>query len=412
MKKILGFLRSMRFGIILLVLIALCSVFGSVIAQGREIAWYAETYPSAYMLLLGLGLDHVFSTWYFVLMMALLGLNLTLCSIVRVRSVAGMGEKLIPAAAARPSQPLSKSGREALEAYLKKRRCKMTAVGTARVYSRDLFGRYGSFLTHLSILLTIIFGAAGLYLPQIRDMDCMPGESVTMPDGTEIAVSSFYIENDRGELDFTSDISITLAKNGQRREGSIRVNHPLSNGPYKVYQQNYGTAGKINVTNPENGGTDSFVLTEPSFLSLNGKDGLWYLTLYPDYIPGPDGEIEPITAVYGRYENPVYYVQLSENGINLPQLMLPGDRVELGGLIFDLEEPVEYPGLRVKYTPPIVNALLFIAFGLMILGLYITFFMQPVLVKLDEEGYAVSGPKPELMLMDIRALLEDCKDRA
>ena len=140
--------------------------------------------------------------------------------------------------------------------------------------------------------------------------------------------------------------------------------------------------------------------------------GLWYLTLYPDYIPGPDGEIEPITAVYGRYENPVYYVQLSENGINLPQLMLPGDRVELGGLIFDLEEPVEYPGLRVKYTPPIVNALLFIAFGLMILGLYITFFMQPVLVKLDEEGYAVSGPKPELMLMDIRALLEDCKDRA
>ena len=46
MKKVLNFLRSMRFGLILLGLIGLCSVAGTVIPQGREIAWYAQTYRS------------------------------------------------------------------------------------------------------------------------------------------------------------------------------------------------------------------------------------------------------------------------------------------------------------------------------------------------------------------------------
>ena len=71
---------------------------------------------------------------------------------------------------------------------------------------------------------------------------------------------------------------------------------------------------------------------------------------------------------------------------------------------------MEYPGLRIKYTPPIVNTLLFAAFGLMIIGLFITFFMQPVLVKLDDEGYVVCGPKPEGLQLDIAAALSDYKE--
>ena len=114
-----------------------------------------------------------------------------------------------------------------------------------------------------------------------------------------------------------------------------------------------------------------------------------------------------MASAYGRYDNPVYHVQLCEDGVNLPELMLPGDVVELGGLGFTLEQPVEYPGLRIKYTPPIVNTLLFAAFALMILGLYITFFMQPVLVKLDDEGYVVSGPKPEGMQINIETALNE-----
>ena len=39
----------------------------------------------------------------------------------------------------------------------------------------------------------------------------------------------------------------------------------------------------------------------------------------------------------------------------------------------------------------------------MILGLYITFFYEPVLVKVDAAGYAVLGPKPERMRIELGA---------
>lgn len=411
MTKTLNFMRSMRFGIILLLLIAACSIVGSVIPQGREMAWYVDSYPKTHMLIFTLRLNEIFTNWYFVLTMTLLGINLSLCSIVRIKSVVKSCRELIPTAQKRPnSDSLNAEESEYLDKFLQSRGCKKTCSGSSRVYSKNLFGCYGSFITHLSILLTLIFGAAGLYLPEVKDMNCLPGEAIDLPDGTQIAVHSFYIENESGQLDFTSDISVTLGKTGTHREGSIRVNHPLSHGPYKIYQQTFGTAGKISVTNLENNGTDTFTLTDHAFLSMDGVDGLWYVGLYSDYITDPEGNILPVNGGYGRYKNPVYALQLSQSGVNTPLLALPGESIELGTLNFVLEPPVEYPGLRIKYTPPIVNTLLFAAFGLMIIGLFITFFMQPVLVKLDDEGYVVCGSKSEGMQLDIAAALSDYKE--
>ena len=41
----------------------------------------------------------------------------------------------------------------------------------------------------------------------------------------------------------------------------------------------------------------------------------------------------------------------------------------------------------------------------MVAGLWILFFMPPVLVKVDDEGYAVGGPKPEGMRLELERLL-------
>ena len=87
MYKLLRFFRSMRFGIMLLCLIAILSVAGTAIPQGREIAWYAQAYRRFHGTILILRLNDVFGSWYFQLLLILLGLNLTLCSLVRIRSV-------------------------------------------------------------------------------------------------------------------------------------------------------------------------------------------------------------------------------------------------------------------------------------------------------------------------------------
>ena len=409
MKRVLQYFRSMRFGILLLVLVAALSVVGTVIPQGKEIAWYAQTYKGLHGTILMLKLHNVFGSWYFRLLMVLLGLNLTLCSLVRIRTViraAGTEtERLIKA---QNGFSLTEAQRKTVQEGLLAMRCREEeAENGVCIYRKNGFGRYGSFLTHLAILLTLLFGAAALYLPQITDKTCLPGESLTMEDGTEIQVESFRIENAEGRLDFTSEINIRLPDGRESGVHEIKVNHPLSFGTWKVYQQTYSTAGCITVRNLNTGLEDTLTLTDLVFLSLDGVNGLWYEQLYPDMIRDPSGNVTLISNVSGSYPNPVYQVETASDGVYTPILAFPGDELQVGDLRFTFEEPVEYPGLRIKYTPKVVNALLIASFTLMILALYITFFCQPVLVKLDAEGCAVGGPKPEGMLLAVQEWLEE-----
>ncbi len=409
MKKILNYLRSMRFGILLLILIAVFSIIGSVIPQGKELSWYVENYPNIHPALLVLQFHRIFKSWYFVLLLVLLCLNLTLCSVLRIFSVARASKTELTDTASLPVTELPRAGRELLEKHLTDTGCRRANFGETRVYYKRRFGRYGSFITHLAILLTVLFGAAALYLPQVFDRDCMPGESVLLPssDGAaSFSVASFRAADENGRLDFESALTITLP-DGRSKSGRISVNHPMSFGPYKVYQQTYGTAGSITVTNLQNGGSDTFTMTDLSFLSMDNVSGVWFVALYPDYILDPEGNILPVDTGDRSYPHPVYYVQTVEGEDKAMRLFQPGDVIEIEPLLFTFNDPVSYPGLRIKHTPQLVNALLIACFALMIAGLTITFFLPPVLVKVDDKGYAVGGPKPEGTRIELQTLLQD-----
>ena len=410
MKKILNYLRSMRFGILLLILIAVLSIVGSVIPQGKELSWYVENYPNIHPALLLLQVHRIFTSWYFILLLVLLCLNLTLCSVVRVFSVARASKTELADTASLPVAELPPQGRELLEKHLAATGCRREDFGGARVYARHRLGRYGSFVTHLAILLTVLLGAAALYTPKVIDMDCMPGESVLLPapeGGTAgFSVASFRATDETGRLDFTSELTITLP-DGRSKSGEISVNHPMSFGPWKVYQQTYGTAGSVTVTNLTNGGSDTFTLTDLSFLSMDKIDGVWFVALFPDHILDPEGQIVPVDTGDRSYPNPVYYVQTVEGEHKEMRLLLPGDVLEIAPLRYEFNDPVSYPGLRIKHTPQLVNALLIACFVLMVAGLFLIFFLPPVLVKVDAEGYAVGGPKPEGTRLELQALLRE-----
>ena len=411
MKKWFQFLRSMRFGLILLGLIAVFSVAGTLIPQGREIAWYAQTYRRFHGLILQLRLHDVFHSWYFQALLVLLGLNLSLCSLLRIRSVRKRQTQERALLAAQPDAfVLSPAGRDRLLQRLRAMRCREEKSGDALIFSKNSFGRYGSFVTHLSILLTLVFGAMALYLPRTVDRSCLPGESLSMDDGTVIAVDSFRIENAEGRLDFTSEIRVTLPDGAESGVREISVNHPLSFGAWKIYQQTYGTAGAVTVENLASGGQDRFTLTELVFLSLDGKNGLWYQAVYPDMIRDPSGNVTLITNTSGSFPNPVYQVETVSDGVFTPVLAFPGEQLQIRDLRFTFEDPVEYPGLRIKYTPRIVNILLCAAFLLMTVGLYVTFFCQPVLVRVGETGCAVAGPKPEGMRLTVKECIQETEE--
>lgn len=398
----------MTFGMILLGGIVACSLAGSLIAQGKEVMWYVRTYPKFYSLILNLGLDNVFYSWYFLTLVVLLCLNLTLCSLVRIRRVRRAAKKAIPNAAKRKTDiPLTPEKREALRETLERRRFRKTEFGDCTVYSKNALGWYGSFLTHLAILLTVLFGAATLYLPQVIDETCLPGEALVMADGTEIAVDSFHIEDEAGNLDYASKLHVTLPDGKESGIREIRVNHPLSFGSYKVYQQTYGTAGAVTVRDPKTGAEDPFVLTEMCFLSVDSVNGVWFEALYPSYLRDESGNFTLISQTAGRYENPVYQILIASDGVYTPVMAFPGETVSVAGLEFTFEDPVEYPGLRIKRTPAAINALLCAAFVLMILGLWFCFFGSPAIVTVRADGCAIGGPKPQGLRMELAEILED-----
>ena len=108
-----------------------------------------------------------------------------------------------------------------------------------------------------------------------------------------------------------------------------------------------------------------------------------------------------ITITEGSYPNPIYQFEVISDGEFTPTLAVPGDELELTGLRFTFNSPVEYPGIRIKHVSRLFNALLIASFMLMIAGLTLAFFFDPVLVKTDAEGYAVGGPKPEHMRIEL-----------
>ncbi len=401
MKKVFNYLPPMRFGLLLLGLIAACSVAGTVIPQGREIAWYAQTYRSFHGVILLLRLNRVFESWYFIALLVLLCLNLSLCSVLRIHSVVRAAKGETARAARLPvTVRLTSEGVEKLREYLDAMRCKSEVAGGATVYRKHGIGRYGTFITHLSILLTVVFGALALYTPTVVDRDCMPGESIFLEDGTEIHVIDFRIADETGRLDYQSHVQVTLPDGRRSEVAELKVNHPFSFGPYKLFQQTFGTTGAVTVTDLDGSEFVSYV-SRGDVLMIDESNRLVIDTLYPDYAVSSDGELTFDTITTGAYPNPIYTGLIIADGERTPFYALPGQALELTGARFTFNAPVDYPGIRVKHVSTLVNALLVAAFTLMIVGLYITFFYEPVLVKVDESGYTVAGPKPERMRVEL-----------
>ena len=401
MQKVIRFFRSMKCGMILLGLIVLISIAGSLIPQKAEAMTYVRNYPDTYQILFMLQLDDVFNSWYFILTVVLLCINLTMCSIVRFGKISYTETP----SAFGITDRLDRENIAKLKEYLSDHHFKRNQYGETEVYHKNAIGVYGTFLVHLGLLLTVISFALAMYLPVMIDETCMPGESIVLDDGTEIHVEHFSIEDEDGTLNYRSDIEITLRNGKSSGVRNVSVNHPVSLGNYKVYQQTYGTKGRLTVKDTE-GHEDSFYLSSQDFLSADGLNGIYFDNLYPGFTE-EDGKMTLITSTSGSYENPVYvFYTVVDGQQDEVMLAFPGDSIEAGEFTFTFEDPVEYPGLRIKRTPAFVNPALLISFLIMTLGLYMAFFMRPCAVTVSEEGYGIRG-KDEGMELDLKRILKE-----
>ena len=235
----------------------------------------------------------------------------------------------------------------------------------------------------------------------------MPGDSLTLEDGTAVTCLSFHIEDETGRLDYASRLRAVSPDGGEVKEQEIRVNEPLRFRGYKIYQQTYGTAGRVQIRNSDNGAEEIMYLMEPCFLSIDGRNGVYYRALYPGFLQEEDGSYTLITSTSRGYVDPVYDVQSIVDGSAASVLVFPGETLQIGEHSFTFLDPAEYPGLRIKRLSPVLYGCLYFGFALMVAALYLCFFATPVCVRVEEDGYAIRSPKSqEGLLISLQAALQ------
>ena len=90
-RDFLPLITDLRLAIVLLLLIALFSITGTIIEQGQSLSFYQANYPEdpalfgflSWKVLLTLGLNDVYRTWWFLTLLIFFGTSLTACTFTR-----------------------------------------------------------------------------------------------------------------------------------------------------------------------------------------------------------------------------------------------------------------------------------------------------------------------------------------
>ncbi len=261
MSSLWKLLYSLKFTIFVIMTIALVSIIGTVVEQGRDAAWYAMEYSDRWVdIILKLKLDDMYHSPWFTGLLILLVVNIIACTIERfppkwrvlLRKVDKVDTGIIDKLSHRDTFNLNKNTSEfksTLIALFTKRGYKVKADdvsggGIALYAWRGIIGRFGSDVTHVSLLLILLGAIIGSFAGYKDFKAVYVDTSFSVPDSDfEIRLDKFWIEYyDTGQIrQYNSNL--TVIEDGKDLfTKHIWVNEPLFYKGIRFYQSSYGKA--------------------------------------------------------------------------------------------------------------------------------------------------------------------------
>ncbi len=412
-KEFLPVLTDLRLAIILLLVIALFSITGTVIEQGQSIPFYQENYPEkpalfgflTWKVVIVLGLDHVYRTWWFLALLILFGTSLTACTFTRQLPALKVARRWKFYDKPRRFQKLALSAEfdvdkdnstsiQNITEILQKRRYKVFQEGTDQLYARKgIIGKIGPIIVHIGIvviLLGSILGAMTGFMAQeivasgdtfqVKNIiDAGPWAMSQVPKDWSVKVNRFWIDyTATGDIDqFYSDMTV-LDKDGNEVDNdTIYVNHPLRHKGVTLYQTDWGIAAvKVRVNK-------SPVFQLPmALLDTGGKGRLWgtWIPTKPDLSEGASLLARDLQGTVLIYDAKGKLVNTVREGMS----------AEVNGVTVKVLEVVGSTGLQIKADPgiPVVYG----GFALLMLGVVMSYFSHSqVWVLQEKENLYVGG---------------------
>ncbi len=365
LQRLAGWIADLRLAIGLLIVIAIASGVGTAIPQKEPEGLYHQLYDPQPWLgvlnadrVLALELDHVYSSHWFLALLAWLALSLLLCSWRRQWPALRASLRWIDYRSPRQLSKLNVAETRACDdasADLQRLEERLRAEGwqvqrqpDRLAARRGVLGRVGPLLVHAGMVVLMLGAAWGALGGQRAEQFLAPGRSLELVDSRghstlTLALDSFAVERDpagRPEQ-FRSDLRL-LEGDGETgtllKASQISVNHPLRFQGVTLYQADWGLAA-ITV---QLGRSPLLQLPLQSFPELGEQ--IWGLVLPTR----PDGS-DPVLLSLSSEQGPVEV--FGADGSRLGQLGIGAAPLEINGLPVRVESVLPASGILLKRDP-------------------------------------------------------------
>lgn len=373
LKRLLAFLADLRVAIVLLLLIALASAVGTAIPQGDPASSYLEAYADTHWLgllngeqVLQLQLDHVYSSSWFLGLIAWLGLALILCSWRRQWPALQAARRWIDYRTPRQLSKLaicesltcSDADRslQQLEALLTARGWQLQPGSNRLAARKGVIGRVGPLLVHTGLVLLMVGAVWGALGGNRLERFLAPGRSLDLLNRNgesqlSIRLDAFNVERDPAGRPEQFRSRLSLSDSPEPQE--ISVNHPLRHRGMTIYQADWSLAA-ISV---QIGRSPELPLPLQTYPELG--DQVWGLVLPTR----PDGS-EPVFLSIDNEQGPA--TVFNPDGSVITTLRPGGPAADVNGVPLRVASVLPASGLLLKRDPGV--PLVYLGFGVLLLG--------------------------------------------
>lgn len=257
---------NLKFSIVILLLISLCSIIGTVIEQDQSIENYKLNYPLTNPLfgflswdrILYFGFDHVYKTWWFLFLIFLFGCSLILCSFLQQLPSLKIARRC---QFFRTTNSFSKLKNSAiLTDFSFPRTLSAIQIQGYSIFQqknmvycyKGLIGRIGPIIVHFSMILILVgtivgslFGfKAQEIVPKTENFhiqNILSNGTFSIIPKRSARINDFWITytNSKTISQFYSDISILDTQGNETKRKTISVNYPCIDQGMYYYQTDW-----------------------------------------------------------------------------------------------------------------------------------------------------------------------------
>jgi cytochrome c biogenesis protein len=382
-QKLFRFVADLRFSIFILLLISFFSIVGTVIEQDQSIETYKANYPLTNPVfgiltwdrILQFGLDHVYKSWWFFILIFLFGVSLISCTFLqqlpslKIARRCQFFRKTIQFSRLKIFTTLNNFSLNKILSRIKQSQYSIFQQKNMVYCYKGLIGRIAPILVHFSMILVLLgtiigslFGfKAQEMVPKTENFhiqNVLTNGQLTIIPKTSTRINDFWITYTRNKTvsQFYSDISVLNPQGNETDRKTISVNYPLIYNNIYYYQTDWNLIGlRFQSTKNE-------IIEYPLLNILTNQNRVW-LT----WISNTKSLNEGMIALIDNLEG--YCSIYNETGIFL-------GNIELNETLdfkqpFTFLEIISSTGLQIKTDPGI--PIIYIGFFFLMLSTLISY---------------------------------------